>query len=125
MAKQFQEQEFEASVSDQFGLLRSRVPTPMLKALKAQHGDLIHYTMTGPDSVEIKVRRGRGYSGEKPYMKRETTEKKGNGKDAKPAKSSKGSKKSAHTEKSGKSSGKGAKKAKTKKKVLFDLGDLI
>jgi hypothetical protein len=119
MAKQFKEQEFQASVSDQQGLLRSRVPTPMLKALKAGHGDLIHYTMTGPDTVEVKVLRKRGFSGEKPYMTRET-EKPAAKKPAKAATAS--SKDNGSGKKTGPISKPSAgKKSKTKKKVAYSV----
>lgn len=115
MTRQFEEQEFQASVSDQAGLLRSRVPTPMLHAIKAKHGDLIHYTLTGPDSVELKIMRGRGLSGERPYMSRES----GNGTSKKSAKSAKGGAKSGGKKSApAKSAG---QKSKTKKKVAFSV----
>lgn len=67
------QEEFETSVSDQQGLLRSRIPTPMLKRIGAGHGDRLHFTVTGKDTIEVKILKGQGFSGDKyaPPVKQE------------------------------------------------------
>jgi hypothetical protein len=90
-------EEFETSVSDQAGLLRSRIPTPMLKRIGAAHGDKIHFTVTGKDTVEVKILKGRGKSGDKyePPAPKEKPAKKAAKKSAKKGGAKKGAKKGA------------------------------
>lgn len=122
-----QPEEFTTSVSEQAGLLRSRIPTPMLKRIGAAHGDMIHLTVTGKDNVEFRILKGRGKSGERyePPAPKEKPAKKAAKKAAKKKGAKKAAKKSAFG-KGRKAGGKapipkpGAGKAGRKTKVTYD-----
>ncbi|HEX8846046.1 MAG TPA: hypothetical protein VF791_15450 [Pyrinomonadaceae bacterium] len=55
--------QYQSKVTDDNGLPRSRVPCPLLNALKAQPGDYVVFRLAGSNEAIMRVSRARRRSG--------------------------------------------------------------
>jgi hypothetical protein len=52
--------EYQAKVTNDSGILRGKIPSPLVRALGAREGDYIVYRSDGAGNVRVSVSRSRG-----------------------------------------------------------------
>jgi hypothetical protein len=64
--------EYRAMISDEGGVVRGRIPAPLVRDLGAKDGDYLVFNHDGSGNVSVKLSRGKGAkkAAKKPAKKR-------------------------------------------------------